>query len=103
MNDKILKLQREVALLQEKEKIRKQELRLCEMITKRITTSFIFALSEMESNLGFLWGHGKDEDNLTENEQEYRQIYNDIRKRILDNGNNQIRLVKLLMDNKEGI
>jgi len=61
-------------------------------ISKRMTTINIGDLSQIEAFFGGIWGHGKDEDELTELEKEWRQIWELCRKAILDNGNNQIRL-----------
>jgi len=91
MGADIRSLQREAARLLQQRNLNKQ-------ITTRITTSFIFALSEIEQKLGFLWGQGKREDELTEDELEYRKIFNDLRKSILDMGNYQVRLAQLILE-----
>jgi hypothetical protein len=62
-----------------------------DLMTNRIKTAFIFSIAEFERNFGYLWGHDKPENELNQNEKIFLQMFKDIRKRILDNGNNQIR------------
>jgi len=64
--------------------------RLLKVARKKIETTMIGALSSMEKNLGFLWGHEEQRD-LTPEEQHVKNIYDQIRSEILDKGNNQIR------------
>lgn len=71
-----------------------------------ILTSFIYALAEIESEFGFFWGHG--ESSKTPEQQLYAERYSILRKKILDNGNNQIRkfnniIDKNLKENRNGI
>lgn len=63
-----------------------------ELLTKRFQTTMIGALFEFEKHFGHLWGQNKYEDELlNENEEKYRQIWDDVRNKILNNGNNQLR------------
>lgn len=55
--------------------------RLSKILKKKIQTTMIGALSTIEEHLGFLW----------ENDENMKNIYNDIRSEILDRGNNQAR------------
>lgn len=55
--------------------------RLERTITTKIKTTMIGALDAIERNFGFLW-----EDNF-----ELQEIYEKVRKEILDNGNDQIK------------
>ena len=64
--------------------------RLSKIAKKKIETTMIGALSSIEKNLGFLWGHEEQRD-LTPEEQHVKNIYDQIRSEILDKGNNQIR------------
>tara|TARA_R100000808_G_scaffold19731_1_gene42749 strand:- start:15468 stop:15866 length:399 start_codon:yes stop_codon:yes gene_type:complete len=64
--------------------------RLSKIAKKKIETTMIGALSSVEKNLGFLWGHEEQRD-LTPEEQHVKNIYDQIRSEILDKGNNQIR------------
>ena len=73
--------------------------RLSNIISTKIKTSFIGAISSCENNLGFLWGHGKDEENLTEKELSMKEIWDEIRTEILDNGNTQLRAATNEIDN----
>jgi len=69
----------------------KSKKRLSNIITTKIRTSFIGAISSCEENFGFLWGHGKDDDDLTEEEASMKEVWEEIRTEILDNGNTQLR------------
>jgi hypothetical protein len=71
------------------------EKELSEIASKRIRTSFIYAVAELEEMFGDLWGEMKDEnEELTPEEEKWYNKFMEWRKNILDNGNNQIRLVK---------
>lgn len=67
-------------------------------LSKKVTTVNIGAISQFETYFGILWGHGKYDHELTETEREWRDIWNDCRKMILDNGNSQLRLVQQLLN-----
>jgi len=61
------------------------------LLTKRFQTTMIGALHEFEKAFGYLWGHLKDEDNLTDNELDFLDRWDTVRNQILNNGNNQLR------------
>ena len=67
--------------------------RLEKIISTKIRTSFIGAISTFEEAFGFLWGHDNPDD-LTEEEQIMKEVWEKTRTSILNNGNNQIRAVK---------
>ena len=58
---------------------------------KKIQTTMIGALSTIEEYFGFLWGLDSDEEKLTPEQKHVRSIFEDIRAKILDRGNTQIR------------
>lgn len=60
-----------------------------DILTKRFQTTMIGALFEFEENFGYLWG--LDKDNLTEQEERFREKWENTRNQILNNGNNQLR------------
>ena len=63
-----------------------------EIITKRIQTTMIGALHEFEKTFGYLWGCQKEEDEeLTDKEYKFLDIWEETRNNILNNGNNQLR------------
>ena len=64
--------------------------RLFEIASKKIKTTMIGALSTLEENLGFLWGHESDED-ISPEQQHMKTIFEQVRSDILDKGNTQIR------------
>jgi len=57
---------------------------------KRLKTTFIGDLAEFERGFGFLWGHGMPPQDLNEDERYFRDLWNEVRKNILDKGNRQI-------------
>ena len=57
---------------------------------KKIQTTMIGALSTLEESFGFLWGFQADE-NLTDEQEKLKEIYEEARAKILDRGNTQIR------------
>jgi hypothetical protein len=62
------------------------------ILKKRIQTTMIGALHEFEKSFGYLWGQDKSEDEeLTEKEDKFLDIWEDTRNKILNNGNNQLR------------
>jgi hypothetical protein len=65
--------------------------RLLSTIQKKFNTTIIGSLAVIEEYFGHLWGHGKDYDELTQNEQNWRKTWTTARSRILDNGNSNLR------------
>ena len=64
--------------------------RLQKIAAKKIQTTMIGALSSIEKHFGFLWSH-EQEGELTPQQEEMRELYEEIRSEILDKGNHQIR------------
>jgi len=63
-----------------------------DILRTRFQTTMIGALHEFEKSFGYLWGAQKSEDEeLTEREEKFLDIWEDTRNRILNNGNNQLR------------
>lgn len=62
-----------------------------DLLTRRFQTTMIGALFEFEKAFGHLWGHNKDIDELSTTELEFNDLWEDVRHRILNNGNNQLR------------
>ena len=58
---------------------------------KKIQTTMIGALSTVEEHFGFLWGFELPEENLTPEQKHVKSIFEDVRAKILDRGNTQIR------------
>lgn len=65
--------------------------RLDKIITTKMKTCFIGALSAFEETFGSLWGHGKDVEDLTPAEKQNRELWINTRTKILNNGNTQLR------------
>lgn len=59
---------------------------------KRIETTMIGALSRFENIFGYLWGHHKNHnEQLTDKEVYFDNLWQDVRNNILNHGNQQIR------------
>ncbi len=68
-------------------------------IKKKITTTMIGALSSFEKRFGRLWGIDKpDEEELTQQEQRFLDIWLEVREEILDRGNAQIGAAQANLD-----
>lgn len=65
--------------------------RLLNNIQRKFNTTMIGALSEFERVFGDVWRHGVSLDQLTEDEIEFRKMWEEVRTNILNNGNNQAR------------
>jgi hypothetical protein len=68
---------------------------------KKIQTTMIGSLSDIESFLGFLWGFGEADSQLSEEQKHMKEIYEEVRAKILDRGNTQIRDLELEFINYE--
>lgn len=65
--------------------------RLGRDIKKKITTTMIGALDSVEKRLGKLWGNHKNSDEeFTQQENRFYEIWLQVREEILDRGNAQI-------------
>ena len=64
--------------------------RLAKIIKKKIQTTMIGALSSIEEHFGFLWGQDNSEE-LTEEQQIMKDLFQEIRSEVLDKGNAQAR------------
>lgn len=68
-------------------------------IKKKMTTCMIHSLAEIEKRLGHLWGEQLPEGTeLTEQQEKYDNIYEELRKSILDKGNELIRNIEKEID-----
>lgn len=66
--------------------------RLSKIIETKIRTSFIGAISSFEDEFGHMWG--KDTDNPNIEQRRMKNVWDMVRKEILDKGNDQIRNAK---------
>jgi transcription termination factor Rho len=57
---------------------------------KKIQTTMIGALDTVEKSFGFLWGFDEN-DEITPEQKQLKEIYEEARAKILDKGNTQIR------------
>jgi hypothetical protein len=89
--------------MKDKDQVRKEvsKERVRREIKKSIETTMIGALSSAEKFFGFLWGYESDESRLTEEQLEYKQLYESFRSEVLDKGNVQIRSLPNILDTYE--
>jgi hypothetical protein len=66
--------------------------RLIKNLEKKFKTTMIGALAAFENNFGALWGHGQEE--LTDDQKQFRKIWEETRTEILNNGNSQLRIAQ---------
>lgn len=80
-------------------KRRESKERLKKIVTRKVKTSFIGAISEFEVAFGqILWGHGLPEDELTSIQRANKNKWEQVRTNILNKGNGQIRALAAEMD-----
>lgn len=73
--------------------------RLKKIIAKKVTTTFISALSEFETSFGQqLWGHGLPEEDMTSTQRANKEKWEQVRTNILNKGNTQVRALTAEMD-----
>ena len=59
------------------------------IIRKKIETTMIGSLARFEEAFGHLWGHNKE--HISQEEERFLYIWEQVRESILDHGNTQIR------------
>jgi len=64
--------------------------RLKDIAEKRLKSASIGAVISCEEQLGFLWGHDVPRHKRTEEQEEFRKIWNNLRKEILDKAGEQL-------------
>lgn len=85
--------------LREQEVYRKaSKEKLTKVIETKMKTVMVGAISKVEEKFGYLWSHGSDKD-LDEDELIFKELFDELRSAIFDNGNNQIRNLKVELDN----
>ena len=73
--------------------------RLDKIISQKLQTTFIGALSSFEKSFGFLWGLNKKPSEMTDEEKELYAIWQNVRTDVLNNGNNQLRALRNELQN----
>ena len=66
--------------------------RLINNIDKKFKTTMIGSLAVFEKYFGALWGHG--DSNITDEQKHFRQLWEEARTDILNNGNTQMRIAQ---------
>ena len=80
---------------EQKDEMRERLKKIC--LTK-LNTTMIYPLSQFEMEFGHLWGHGKNEQILNDQEKINRQKWQRCRTNILNNGNQQKRGITSELD-----
>ena len=65
--------------------------RLLNNISKKFNTTTIGSLAIIEDSFGFLWGHGTPYNDLSEDQKDWREAWGEVRTKILDLGNSNLR------------
>lgn len=68
--------------------------RLDKIVSTKVRTAFIGSLAAFEAEFGFLWGQGLAEDQLTDEQADMLELWNQARTNVLNNGNTQLRAVR---------
>lgn len=55
-----------------------------------VKTLMIGSIERIEKSFGHMWGHDKEESEITDEEEEMYEVFMDLREAILDYGNEQI-------------
>lgn len=74
---------------------------LLKFTKKKVQTTMIGSLSDIESFFGFLWGFGEPELQLSEEQKHMKEIFEEVRAKILDRGNTQMRELEIEFVNYE--
>ena len=88
---KVTRARREDEVVQKRHFNDQSRRRLSTILRKKLQTTFIGALDKFEKEFGHIWGHGKPETSLTDREIRWREIWEETRTGVLNNGNNQLR------------
>jgi len=84
-------LRSQIKKANEEKRLESYRKRLDKIITTKIRTSFIGALANFEESFGFLWGQDKSPDQLTDEERQMKELWEQTRTSVLNNGNAQLR------------
>lgn len=68
--------------------------RFDKILSTKVNTVMIGAIAAFEESFGFLWGKGKAQEDLTTEELEFSELWQNVRNKVLNNGNNQLRALK---------
>ena len=94
MFDKFQQADLQYKKMQEKNAIIYDEVskqRLRDLVQKKFTTTIIGSLDSIEKLFGHLWAKGIPPDELTEKEEKFRLLWQELREEILNKGHNQAR------------
>lgn len=75
--------------------------RLDKIITAKMRTTFIGALASFEEYFGQLWGHGLQDEDLTDEQQAFKDVWDQTRTEILNKSNGQLRALKTELANHD--
>lgn len=90
-DNQMVGLQKQIKQVNQEKYLESSKQRLCKIVGKKTQTCFIGALAAFEDTFGFLWGHGKETEDLDENERKMRNLWENTRTHVLNHGNQQLR------------
>lgn len=103
--DKIREQMQAVALRRQREEPARLERadeeslkRLKKVIETRMMTAFIGGLDQFEKRFGHIWGRGMTQSGLSREERAFRELWQECRNVILDNGHAQVRSAMAELD-----
>lgn len=88
---RVLDRRRGEVAARQKKYARSSKDQLSRVIRKKTNTIFIGAIAQFEKFFGRLWGHGKDDEDCTPAELEFRKVWMECRTEVLNGGNAQLR------------
>lgn len=87
-------LSRKMKEIKEQRLLDESHKRLDKIVCTKVRTAFIGALAAFEDQFGFLWGHGLEEQSLSQKQRDMRELWERARIDVLNNGNTQLRALR---------
>lgn len=91
-------MQKKAKELREQKWLKDSRKRLKDIAEKRLRSAGIGAVVSCEEQFGFLWGHDTPRHEVTEEQEEFRKIWNILRKEILDKAGDQLEFFNQELD-----
>jgi hypothetical protein len=101
LNDvQLVKMQKQIREANQQKYLEACRKRLDTIISTKIKTTFIGSIDVFEKVFGFLWGQGKNVEELSKDELKFYQLFQKARTDILNLGNTQLRGAKTEIANQ---
>jgi len=92
-------LRKQVRQINQEKYLELSKQRLNKIISKKTQTCFIGSIAAFEETFGFLWGHDKNGEDLDRSEIKMKELWDNVRTRILNHGNQQLRSMQNEVNN----